>query len=94
MQFGLRFDPAPVWLKGQLHTRQDLLIAAIIAEMVQLGLDNDAGKPRRLLIEGGGKILKSAIRVAQTSVNQGVKIRVHKLFKLRFPVSQLLDDLL
>jgi hypothetical protein len=93
-QFSLRFDPAPVRLKGQLHTRQDLPIPAIVSEMVELGLDNDTGKPRRLLIEGGGKILKSAIRVAQASVNAGVKIRVHKLFKLRFPLSQLLDDLL
>ena len=93
-QFGLRFDPAPVWLKGQLHARQDLPIPAIVSEMIELGFDNDTGKPRRLLIEGGGKILKSAIRVAQASINQGVKIRVHKLFKLRFPVSQLIDDLL
>src|SRR6476660_7040350 len=93
-QFGLRFDPAPVWLKGQLHTRQDLPIPAIVSEMVELGLDNDTGKPRRFLIESGGKILKSAIRIGQASVNAGVKIGVHKLFKLRFAVAQLLDDLL
>ena len=48
VQFGLRFDPAPVWLKGQLHTRQDLPIPAIASEMVELGLDNDTGKPRGL----------------------------------------------
>src|SRR5215510_10736750 len=94
MQFGLRFYPAPVWPKGQLHTRQDLPIATIVSELVELGLDNDTGKPRRLLIEGGGKILKSAICIAQASVNAGVKIRVDKLFKLRFPFLQLLDDLL
>ena len=29
LQFGLRFDPAPVWLKGQIHTRQDLLICDV-----------------------------------------------------------------
>jgi hypothetical protein len=52
VQFGLRFDPAPVWLKGQLHTRQDLPIPAIVSERVELGLDNDTGNPRRLLIEG------------------------------------------
>jgi hypothetical protein len=53
--------------------------------MVELGLDNDAGKPRRLLIESGGQILKNAIHIAQASVNTGEKIRVHKLFKLAFP---------
>ena len=94
VQFGLRFDPAPVRLKWQFHTRQDLPIPGIVSEMVELGLDHDTGKPRRLLIEGGGKVLKSAICVAQASVNAGVKIRVHKLFKPRFPVSQLLDGLL
>src|SRR6266436_5182228 len=31
-------DPATVRLKGQLHTRQDLPIPAIVSEMVELGL--------------------------------------------------------
>jgi hypothetical protein len=38
--------------------------------MVEIGLANDTGKPRRLLIEGGGKILKSSIRVAKASINR------------------------
>jgi hypothetical protein len=84
--FGLRFDPAPVCLNGQVHTRQDLCVPGIASEMVELGLDNDAGKPRRLLIERGGKRFKNAIHIAQTSVNTGEKMRVHKLFKLPFPV--------
>ena len=37
-EFGLRFDPAPVWPKGQLHQRQHLPIPAIVSEMVELGL--------------------------------------------------------
>jgi hypothetical protein len=49
---GQRFDPAPVWVNGQLHTRQDIPIAAIVSERVELGLDHDTGRPRRLLIEG------------------------------------------